>query len=98
MLYSIDLNVIKNKNIVLFIFFFLIHIIDIMMIVIENVNEIGIENVIENVNVNENQLLVEEQLIQTEILSVTEIVGKTELNHHIVVLDINTSLVSIVLL
>lgn len=63
------------------------------MIVIENVNVIEIENVIGNVNVN--QLLVGEQLMLTEILNVTEIAGKTELNLRIVVLDINTSVVSI---
>lgn len=64
------------------------------MIVIESVNVTEIENVIGNVN----RLLVEEQLIQTEILNVTEIAGKTELNLRIVVLDINTSMVSIFIL
>lgn len=76
----------------------MLFIVGIMMIVIENVNVIETENAIENVNVNENQPLVEEPLMQTEILNVIEIVGKTELNLHIVVLDINTSVVSIIVI
>lgn len=68
------------------------------MIVIVNVNVIETENETENVNVNENQLLVEELLIQTEILNVIEIAEKTEPNLRTVVLDINTSVVSIIVI